>query len=60
MEQVIVHVSMSLDGFVAGPNVGLERPMGEGGERLHEWLFADPPSTELGELEQPFHDRAAA
>jgi dihydrofolate reductase len=42
MEQVIVHMSMSLDGFVAGPNVGLERPMGEGGERLHEWLFAEP------------------
>jgi predicted unusual protein kinase regulating ubiquinone biosynthesis (AarF/ABC1/UbiB family) len=25
-----------------------------------EWLFGDPPSTELGELEHPFHDRAAA
>jgi hypothetical protein len=25
-----------------------------------EWLFGDPPSTELGELEQPFHERAAA
>jgi predicted unusual protein kinase regulating ubiquinone biosynthesis (AarF/ABC1/UbiB family) len=25
-----------------------------------EWLFGDPPSTELGELEQPFHQRAAA
>jgi hypothetical protein len=25
-----------------------------------EWLFADPPSTELGRLEQPFHTRAAA
>lgn len=42
MGTVIVHMSMSLDGFVAGPNVGLEHPLGEGGERLHEWLFADP------------------
>ena len=25
-----------------------------------EWLFGDPPSTELGELEHPFHERAAA
>jgi hypothetical protein len=25
-----------------------------------EWLFGDPPSTELGELEQPFHHRDAA
>lgn len=31
-------MSMSLDGFIAGPNVGVDRPMGEGGERLHEWL----------------------
>ncbi|MFO7547501.1 MAG: hypothetical protein R6X29_01330 [Acidimicrobiia bacterium] len=29
---------MSLDGFIAGPNVGVDRPMGEGGERLQEWL----------------------
>jgi hypothetical protein len=25
-----------------------------------EWLFGDPPSTELGALEEPFHTRAAA
>jgi dihydrofolate reductase len=31
---------MSLDGFVAGPNPSLEHPLGEGGERLHEWAFA--------------------
>jgi dihydrofolate reductase len=30
---------MSLDGFVAGPNDGPELPLGEGGERLHEWVF---------------------
>lgn len=28
---------MSLDGFIAGPNDGPERPLGEGGERLFEW-----------------------
>jgi dihydrofolate reductase len=31
---------MSLDGFIAGPNQTLEEPLGEGGERLHEWAFA--------------------
>jgi dihydrofolate reductase len=31
-------ISMSLDGFVAGPNQTLEQPLGEGGERLHEWV----------------------
>jgi dihydrofolate reductase len=36
---VVIHKSMSLDGFVAGPAVSLEDPMGKGGERLHEWLF---------------------
>ena len=30
---------MSLDGFIAGPNVSPEFPMGEGGEQLHDWLF---------------------
>lgn len=34
----IVEISMSLDGFVAGPNPSLEHPLGEGGERLHEWV----------------------
>jgi dihydrofolate reductase len=31
-------ISMSLDGYVAGPNPTLEQPLGEGGERLHEWI----------------------
>jgi dihydrofolate reductase len=33
-------ITMSLDGFVAGPNASLEDPLGEGGMRLHEWAFA--------------------
>jgi dihydrofolate reductase len=31
-------ISMSLDGFVAGPNPTLEQPLGEHGERLHDWI----------------------
>jgi hypothetical protein len=34
-------MSVSLDGFVAGPRRSLENPLGEGGMRLHEW-FASP------------------
>lgn len=30
---------MSLDGFIAGPNDGPELPLGDGGERLHEWVY---------------------
>jgi len=39
MPRLICDISMSLDGFVAGPNPSLEHPLGEGGERLHEWAF---------------------
>ena len=39
MAQVFVDISMSLDGFVAGPDQTLEQPLGRGGERLHEWMF---------------------
>jgi dihydrofolate reductase len=37
---LILDISMSLDGFVAGPNPTLEDPLGQGGMRLHEWAFA--------------------
>jgi dihydrofolate reductase len=32
-------ISVSLDGFVAGPNPTLEEPLGQGGEQLHEWAL---------------------
>ncbi|MDQ2967759.1 MAG: dihydrofolate reductase family protein [Actinomycetota bacterium] len=40
MARLICDISISLDGFVAGPNPSLEQPLGEGGDRLHEWAFA--------------------
>ena len=39
MAKVIVSISMSLDGFIAGPNISAKQPMGEGGERIHNWMF---------------------
>ena len=39
MGKVSVGISMSLDGYVAGPDADLEQPLGIGGERLHEWAF---------------------
>jgi dihydrofolate reductase len=39
MTRLFCDISMSLDGFVAGPNQTLEQPLGEGGEKLHEWAF---------------------
>jgi dihydrofolate reductase len=40
MSQVRCHMSISLDGFVAGPRQSPENPIGEGGMRLHQWAFA--------------------
>ena len=39
MARLTCDLSMSLDGYVAGPNQTLEQPLGKGGERLHEWAF---------------------
>ncbi len=38
MSKVRVHISISLDGYVAGPNQSEDNPLGEGGEALHDWL----------------------
>jgi dihydrofolate reductase len=39
MSQVVVDISVSLDGYVTGPNVGLDNGLGDGGEALHSWVF---------------------
>lgn len=40
MSRVLMEMSVSLDGYVTGPEVSAEAPMGRGGEVLHEWMFA--------------------
>ena len=40
MTKVTCQISISLDGFVAGPSQSMDNPIGEGGMRLHEWAFA--------------------
>src|ERR671933_848192 len=40
MGKLRCHISMSADGFVAGPNQSEENPLGEGGERLHDWAVS--------------------
>src|SRR3954471_2071655 len=39
MSTTRAQISISLDGFVAGPDQSTENPLGVGGERLHEWAF---------------------
>jgi dihydrofolate reductase len=39
MSKLTFDLTMSLDGFIAGPNQTLEQPLGEGGDRIHEWMY---------------------
>ena len=39
MSKVRFQISISLDGFTAGPSQSVKEPLGVGGERLHEWVF---------------------
>jgi dihydrofolate reductase len=54
MSKVRVHISTSLDGYIAGPNQSEENPLGEGGEHLHDWAvelkaWREPHGREGGE-----------
>jgi len=40
MSATVLYMSMSLDGFIAGPNESPENGLGDGGERLHDWLWS--------------------
>lgn len=51
MSLTVLSMSMSLDGFVTGPNEGPDNGLGDGGERLHEWIFhgvGDHPKEAVG------------
>jgi dihydrofolate reductase len=55
MSKVRAYISVSVDGYVAGPNQSLENPLGVGGESLHDWLVAlrawrEPHGMEGGEV----------
>jgi dihydrofolate reductase len=39
MAGLMLDISMSLDGFIAGPNRTVESPLGDGGDRIHEWMY---------------------
>jgi dihydrofolate reductase len=54
MGRVAVGLSMSLDGFIAGPNDGPEQPLGEGGERLFAWYSGGETEYRLPGTEMVF------
>ncbi|WP_406369120.1 dihydrofolate reductase family protein [Streptomyces sp. NBC_00647] len=43
MTHIIADISVSLDGFVTGPDPGADNGLGTGGEALHTWAFSDDP-----------------
>ena len=46
MSSTVLYMSMSLDGFIAGPNEGPGNALGDGGHRLHEWALGPGAETE--------------
>jgi dihydrofolate reductase len=46
MANVILYFTMSLDGFVAGPKISRQDPMGIHGEELHSWMFDDKQAAD--------------
>ena len=57
MSKVRVHIAVSADGYVAGPNQSEENPLGEGGEDLHSWMlklkaWREPHGREGGEVNE--------
>src|SRR5215216_6844772 len=60
MSKVIFEMSVSLDGYVTGPDVRPEEPMGDGGERLHEWMFAGKSQAEVDTFETEHYSEIGA
>jgi dihydrofolate reductase len=48
LSATVLYMSMSLDGFIAGPNEGPHNGLGDGGERLHDWLWGGEPAGPSG------------
>ena len=51
MPRVTSHMSMSLDGFVAGPDQSLEQPLGRGGMAVHTWHLRPDEETHPADIE---------
>jgi dihydrofolate reductase len=60
MSKVLLELSVSLDGLIAGPDVGPAAPLGRGGERVHEWMFAGKSAAESNRFETDHFSRIGA
>jgi dihydrofolate reductase len=53
MGKIVAAITMSVDGYITGPDDGPDKGLGEGGERLHYWVFGGPWSYENEPKDQP-------
>lgn len=53
MTKVIAGITISLDGYITGPHDGPGHGLGDGGERLHYWVFGGPWSYDVGARGEP-------
>jgi len=70
MTKVCASITTSVDGYITGPDDGPGKGLGEGGERLHYWVFGGPwsydaepegaPGADLGGVEKEYLDAAFA
>jgi dihydrofolate reductase len=60
MSKVIIEITMSMDGYTAGPDVSDEDPLGRGGESLHEWMFAGKSPAETKRYETDLFSNVGA
>ena len=59
MSTVFAEITMSLDGYVAGEDITIQQPMGNGGIRLHEWIF-DKKTLADNKLVEEFMNESGA
>jgi dihydrofolate reductase len=59
MPKVTSDISMSLDGFITGPNVGVGNGLGDGGERLHDWMFDGKTDTHAEVVDEVYSTTGA-
>jgi dihydrofolate reductase len=52
MGKIVIDITMSLDGFIAGPNINAKQPLGKGGLRLHDWLFKAKTDKDVKVIEE--------
>src|SRR5512133_455884 len=66
MPKVIAGITTSVDGYITGPDDGPDKGLGEGGERLHYWVFGGPwtyaaePTSEATGEDKAWLDEAMA